>query len=378
MPTNLNKSISSHPYKVYIYDIKSKKKITTIPATSLSFGRELNNYAEAEINLTINPTTSVSGKLASNLSVGRRTIYIFRNNKIVWGGLLYEWAYSSNERSLRITGRTFEWYLYRRFNRTTKHFKKVDQFSIVRTIANNALKDINSTVTTSNSGVKRDIKLYSYDFKTLGDQIHDIGERVKGFDWGFTIGVTSKGVPTRKFNMYYKNRGKTKAKTKLAFRYPTGSIINYTYTKTMADASTRIYTLGAGEGKEMLVQSALKGNMSGYVIFDESYTYSSVKKNSTLKSHANARLKQKVAPITLLDVTLRANRADTPTIGSFNVGDWALFRINDWMFPNGLKFYMRIVALKVNLSEDGLETIDLTLSTEREEIFDDSAADNDD
>lgn len=362
-------------YTIYVYNLASTIKITTIPATSFSYSSKLCDFGEAEINLKVNPTTSRSGDLMKDLKVGARTIYIFRGSTLVWGGLLYEWSYGSKERTLKITARTFEWYLFRRIQRITKEWKtSTEQLDIARTIVDPALNNINASMGTQTSGVKRSLSIYAYDFKTIGDRLDELSNMIKGFDWGFTLSVSSNGTINREFNYWYTHRGVTKTNTKLAFSYPNGSIIDYTLTRSLSDASTRVYTLGAGEGSEMIIATQTKNDLSDWALLEESYSYKDVKVQSTLQSHANARLAQKMAPIELLDVIVRTNRPDTPTIGSFSVGDWAVFKIKDWAFPTQYSSYMRIIEYKVNVSEDGLETIDFTLNTENEETFEDTGA----
>ena len=376
--TLLNRKIDTHAYMVYLYDITSTKIIATLPATSWSYGFKLCDFGEATIKLKVNPTTSRQGILRKDIAVGMRTMYIFRAGKLVWGGLLYEWDYSSRSRELSIKGRTFEWYLFRRFQRITKGWTTpTEQLDIARTIVQPALAAINATMGGGYSGVKRQINIYAYDFKTIGDRLDDLSNMINGFDWGFTLGTGPNNTITRTFNFWYKHKGKTKNNTKIAFNYPDGAIMEYTYTNTLADASTEVYTLGAGEGNEMLVAKASKKDMTGYALFQESYSYKDVKKQTTLQGHANARMAQKDAPIELTDVTVRANREDAPSIGSFEVGDWAWFSITDWMFPQGLKSHMRIVEYEVKVSEDGLEEIELTLNTERQQDFEDTGAASD-
>ena len=376
--TLLNRQLDTHTYMVYLYDVTSQNVVTTIPATSLSFGESLCDFGEAEIKLKVNPTTSRLGGLAKDLATGKRTIYIFRAGKLVWGGLLYEWTYTSSSRSLSVRGRTFEWYLFRRFQRITKEWKTAtEQLEIARTLVSPALSDINASMGSGTSGIKRQINVYSYDFKTIGDRLDDLSNMINGFDWGFNLSVSPNNTISRTFNYWYPHKGKTKANTDIAFNYPDGAIIDYTYTNTLADASTDVYTLGAGEGNEMLVAKATKNDKTGFGTFEESYSYKDVKKQTTLQGHANARMAQKDAPIELTDVTVRANRDDAPTIGSFSVGDWAWFSIRDWMFPEGMKSYMRITEYTVKVDEDGLEEIDLTLNTERQQDFEDSGAASD-
>jgi hypothetical protein len=73
-------------------------------------------------------------------------------------------------------------------------------------------------------------------------------------------------------------------------------------------------------------------------------------------------------------VTVRANNSNAPTIGDFEVGDWAKFTFTDWFFNPSYSTFMRIVEYNISVDEDGLEEIDFTLNTERDETYDDESA----
>jgi hypothetical protein len=135
-------------------------------------------------------------------------------------------------------------------------------------------------------------------------------------------------------------------------------------------------TLGAGEGDEMITAHADKSDMSGYPLLEENFSYKSVTDKTTLQQHANSEIKRVQTPIEILDVTIRANDSSAPTIGDFEVGDWAKFTFADWFFQPSYSQFMRIVEYNVSVDNQGLEEIDFTLNTERDETYDDETEDN--
>jgi hypothetical protein len=362
-------------YSVILYDIKTAKKQAVIPFTSMSFSQKLCDYGEFTGNLLVNPTTALSGKLWSDvLEVGKTTLYVVRNKKIVWGGVLYSYTINQPDRKLEVTARTFEWVFNVAFQGITKKYTKTEQLTIARELVTPLVPYYAMAIdSTTTSGVKRDKSFYKYDFKTIFDSLDDLSNLINGFEWGVTVSGTSSGTITRSVDFWYKHKGKSKSSTKLSFAYPSNSIKSYKYTSTLADAATRAWTLGAGEGDEMITARADKKDMTGYPIIEESYSYKDVSKQTTLQQHANSEIKRVEAPIELLEVTVRANNSNAPTIGDFEVGDWAKFTFTDWFFNPSYSTFMRIVEYNISVDEDGLEEIDFTLNTERDETYDDES-----
>ena len=123
----------------------------------------------------------------------------------------------------------------------------------------------------------------------------------------------------------------------------------------------------------MITASTDKANMTGYPLLEENYSYKSVTSKTTLQKHANTEMKRVEAPIETLEVTVRANNENAPSIGDFEVGDWAKFTFEDWFFQPSFSCFMRIVEYSVDVDDDGLESIDFTLNTERTETYDDES-----
>ena len=60
----------------------------------------------------------------------------------------------------------------------------------------------------------------------------------------------------------------------------------------------------------------------------------------------------------------------------FKSFDWAKFTFADWFFQPSYSQFMRIVEYNVSVDNQGLEEIDFTLNTERDETYDDETEDN--
>lgn len=363
-------------YSAILYDIKTITRQAVVPFTSLDYGAKLGDYGEMSGELLVNPTTALNGKLWSDvLEVGKTTIYVLRNNKVVWGGVLYEYTINQPSRKLSVTGRSFEWVFTKFFQGITKSWN-ADQLHIARDIFAPGSPYYNITVNTRNSGKVRNINTYKYDFKTMYDRVDELSNMIGGFEWGVVLTQNSSGTISRNIEFWYPHRGKTKANTRLSFDYPNSSIKSYKYTSTLAGAATRVWTLGAGEGDEMITAHADKSDMSGYPLLEENFSYKSVTDKTTLQQHANSEIKRVQTPIEILDVTIRANDSNAPTIGDFEVGDWAKFTFTDWFFQPSYSQFMRIVEYNVSVDNQGLEEIDFTLNTERDETYDDETEDN--
>lgn len=364
-------------YSYVLTDLRDNSIISELPFSGTTYEKNVSKTGTADLTLIINDETIELNPNAFTYP-GRVGLYIYRNEKVMWGGYISKRQYDSSNRALRITAKSFEEYFYKIIQRTNINVTNTEQLTIARKIItnNNAHKDVlinidNSTTT----GVKRERNMYSYEFKTVGEELERLSSLINGFDWNVEIETdpVTKEL-SRNLSFYYPNKGKSQTNTDLLFEFP-GAIRDFTLSDDAENGANILYGIGAGEGDEQLSYSKVDSAQSAakYPRLEETVSYKSVSEESTLKSHVEADLKKMISPVTVIEVTLRGDGEGEHEVGTYDVGDWARFRIEDPFLPKPIDQFHRITGFKVSVEDDsGLETVTLVLGDDDANLADDS------
>lgn len=380
MPIDLDiqEEFIDNVYSYVITDLRDNSIISELPFTGVSYEKNVSKAGTADLSLIIDDETLELNPNGFTFP-GRTGIYIYRNQQVMWGGIIFKRQYDSDNRTLRITCKSFEEYFYHVLQRTNINVTNTEQIDIARKIISNntANKDVKIDVdSTTMSGVKRERNMYAYEFKTVGEELEKLSALLKGFDWNVEIynEPTTKELK-RLLSFYYPQKGRTEAQTDLLFEFP-GIIRSFTISDDADTAANEVFGIGAGEGDSQLVKSAKDANQlttNKYPRLQKTVSYKSVTEESTLQSHVDADLKKELSPITVCEVVLRGDGEGEHELGTYDVGDWARFRIDDPWLPTPLDRFYRITGYKVSVEDSsGLETVTLVLGDDNTDIADDS------
>lgn len=365
-------------YSYVITDLRNNSIISELPFTGVTYEKNLSKSGTADLTLIINDETI---KLNPNAFTfpGRVGVYIYRNDQVMWGGIIFKRQYDSSNRSLRVTAKSFEEYFYHIIQRKNINVTNTEQLTIARRIVteNNAHKDTLITVDNdTTTGVLRERNMYSYEFKTVGEELERLSSLLNGFDWNVEVlaDPVSKAL-TRNLSFYYPTKGKSQTNTDLLFEFP-GAIREFTLSDDAENGANILYGIGAGEGDEQLSYSKTDTSQvttSKYPRLESTVSYKSVSEASTLKSHVESDLKTMLTPVTVIEVTLRGDGEGEHEVGTYDVGDWARFRIEDPFLTEPIDQFHRITGFKVSVEDSsGLETVTLVLGDDDANLADDS------
>lgn len=355
-------------YSYVITDLRTNQIVSELPFTGASYEKNVSKEGNADLSLIINTETLEMNPNAFTIP-GRVGVYIFRNQKVMWGGIVFKRQYDSSSRVLRLTCKSFEEYFYRIIQRHTLSWTNTEQLDIAREFItrnkahSNVLIDLD---TQTMSGMKRERNMYDFEFKTVGEELERLSSLLKGFDWNVEVYTEpTTNELKRVLNFYYPNKGKSKEDTDLLFEFP-GSIREFTLSDDAESGATKIYGIGAGEGETQLWASkdsqASVPIAERYPPLEKTKSYKSVSIKSTLQSHVDSDMEKEKSPVTVIEVTLRGDGEGEHEVGSYDVGDWARFRIEDPFLPEPIDQYHRITGFKVNVEDSsGLETVTLVL-----------------
>lgn len=369
-------------YSYYITDLRTNEVIAELPFQNVSYETVLSGAGEFSGDILINPDTNVYG-VRQSTTPGRVGLYVMRDDQPVWGGIIWKRRYNAATRRVSCIGSTFESYLGKRLQPITYKFVNDDQFVIAGWLLetvdpNNGTSpagNILTTVSDATSPKRRERQFYGWERKTVLDELTKLGNLIDGFDWNVVIGKhpLSQEI-TREFQFFYPKRGVSADQSTLLFEYP-GSIRDFDVDEDALDAANEVYALGAGEGIDQKVAIAVDEEQAaaGYPRLQETRSYTSVILDETLQAHAERDLVRLNSPVTVFEVTVDARTE--PVLGSYTVGDWARFRLEDEFITPAIDQYARITGITVTVDDStGLEQVKIVLggdevsSDEEEEV----------
>lgn len=354
--------LSSHSYTYLLTDLRTNTVTAELPLQSVSYENKLSAVGDASGSIVMNDETILLDTKTAT-TPGKSGLYILRNNIPVWGGIIWKRNYDSSSRVLQISANTFESYFEHRFQLQTKSWGNTEQLDIARWLvtSNGAAQSVLMDVSGAVSGVRRDRNMFSYEFKTTGTELSQLAQLINGFDYNVIIGKADNGNLTRRLEFYYPDAGVSRDATALLFDFP-GSIKNFTLNESASDGGNTVWAIGSGEGTSQISAVALDDPeiAGGWPKIETSRSYKSVSQPSTLQSHADSDRDRLRIPISIFEVTVDS-RVD-PVFGSYSLGDWARFRMEDIFMSPPLDTHARITGIKVDIDNaSGLENVSLTL-----------------
>lgn len=303
----------------------------------------------------------------------RTAVYVERDGKLEWGGILTPPQLSVGAQALDLAA--FGWLGY--FDRRTirknytdaeyaARFVGVDQFEMFRTLVMDAQDesyygagyDLGITVTWDQlSGVVRDRSedYRSYKAKNLGEALRELGALIDGFDFAmhYTINTTTNRID-KTIKLYYPRKGRD---TGFVFDYdpptpdephpPASNVIAVGFADPVAFAWTGD-GWGTGSETERLYSSYVDETLRDiYPPFDAAPSWSSVSDPATLAEHTASYFgrasRPRRIPVWQVDPDM------TPRWGDYENGDTVTFRQRAGYGSTGLAGQkVRVTGTKVS------------------------------
>jgi hypothetical protein len=356
-------------YAYYLTDLRDNEVIAELPLVGVSYATVLSNVGDFNGKITINPETNVYDVRRSTIP-GQTGLYVLRDGRPVWGGIIWKRRYDETTRTVDIVASTFESYLGVRLQPLTQFFEDTDQLDIARWLLTNSTvtSRILANVSNATSPRLRERQFNSWERKTVLDEMTRLGNLIDGFDWNVVVGRDSQTREiSRTFEFFYPKRGVSADSSELLFEFP-GSIRTFNVDEDAQAGANIVHAVGIGEGIDQLIATATAEDQiaAGYPEIEVVQDYNSVSEQETLQAHADEDLVRLTTPVTIFEVTVDA-RTD-PALGSYEVGDWARFRIQDDFITPAIDQYARITAIEVTIDDgSGLEQVTITLGGEEVE-----------
>jgi hypothetical protein len=376
---------------IYTYltqDLLSGVTLNELPLHGVTFDRQLNKAGNMGASSSLDNARLDNDDLLAATTPGKTALYIYRENKIVWGGIIWSRWYQSQGKALQFSAQTFESYAARRIFRgdgRTKVTINKAQCQIIQDCWTDLqwsdpranIQVLGATKFPAND-VVRTYVLDPYAFATYSTTIEDITDNYdNSAEYYIDVNEDGNGNITKQLVFGYPRVGNIVSQTNLIIDYP-GNILNYYYTENVSDATNRAFATGDADGTITIqpVPGPTPGDdstaviwgvaedplsfASGYPLLDSTKSYSGVIDQNTINAHARSDVASKPTPT--ITHTFEIDPVQDPVFGTYGIGDDAHVQIRDSRFPDGLDTVVRVVGWSVTPGEsDGVEQVSLQL-----------------
>ena len=356
-------------YRYLFADLLTNEIIGELPLTGVSFTQQLNQAGTFQGHLLLSGINSAAFNVDTSTIPGRCALYVDRDGRLVWGGVIWGREYNSTAQTLAFSAREFESYFERRRITQDVAFDNIDQLTIAQTLVNNAQSATNGNigviVGSETCGVTISRTYYYYELKTVYGALQDLSRGQNGFDFNIDVKYID-GVPSKVLELGYPQYGTLYSPTNPAapvFEFPAGNMVEYVYPEDGSIAANTVYALGAGSNEGKLIETYQVASFlaDGWPLLEDQGNYSDVTDAAYLAQIAQAQALAHAYPPTTLKVVVPAY-ADPVYRSTYEIGYQARVIITDNRFPNTLDAIYRIVGLSVQPGEDGPERVTITLT----------------
>lgn len=321
-------------YRIWTTDLLSNRPLCfSIPAAVESFTyAKVNTWGECTATVPLD----AADDLFLFLPERKCSLWIERNGRLLWGGIVWMATPALESRTLRVTAQTWASYWDQRLITTTLVYTQVDQLDIFRAIIAYAQSkqygNIGLGVDTRTCGVKRTITYGpgagqgARPDKKVSEALKQLAEDEGGFEFCDDAYLDDQGKPRKYTRLGYPRLGNSGGVA--AFEYP-GNILTYTWEGAGKGAPTDLYAPGAGEGNLMLVGYARNQAIltAGYPLLED--TTGSDYKDETRKAALDGHAREDLAALASgqLAPTFTVRTDVDPLPGAYGAGDYARFRL---------------------------------------------------
>jgi hypothetical protein len=365
-------------YTYLATDLASNRVLGELPVNNVSLDCQLNKPGNMNAGMHLSDKRIPDDELVARCTPGKTAFWAYRENSIVWGGIVLSREYQSNGKSLTLTGQTFECYPTRRFPRlvigTATQSLTMGQAAGVnyliqqlQSIANGNIGIAPATLPLVDPSVSFTIN--GYDLSTSYDDIiQSIVTRNNGPDYTIAWQEDGNGLP-QKLLVVGTPIGNPIGMTDLTVDYP-GPVVDYIYNENASQGNNQWWAVGDGDGAAAIVGSAGDANAfaSGYPIWEGVNQYQGVTDQSTVNSHALSDLSSLDIPLVTHHVDLFGNAF--PVFGSYGMGDYVVVNVTDPRFPVGNTFKVRAIGWTISPPDEGQGTEQIAL------VFDEATGGN--
>lgn len=360
-------------YRYIFLSLISDVVIEEINMFGTAMTRQLGSPGQFNGSFTFDQTGKHNIDLVAATTPGKAWLVVERDDVPVWWGIVWSRTYQSQAKECQIFAWGFEAYPQRAkmlsdFARSNEPNAQIFT-ELWQDMQNVTGRNLGIQIPSVTYGATASISVLSTDQKYYNDAMDSLANGAAGFDWTIDLHKNVDGSYTKSLRIGYPNMGVASSDSGIwVFEYP-GCILNYYQTESMADAGTNVFTLGAGEGSDMLAVATSQPAMlnSGWPRWDVDVSYKDVSDPGLLTSLALTQQIVRKPPMPTYKVTVKGDQ--DPVIGSYNVGDACQLVITDSRNPSidngntpGLSVNSVIIGFQIKPSDSqGTEEVNVIL-----------------
>lgn len=354
-------------YRYLFADLLTNQINLELPLFGVTYGRAMNDAGNATLSFSLDSTGFNNQDVIDGTIPGRTAFYIDRNGQLIWGGVLWSRTYQAQAKVFSWTAQSFESFFNKQIIEEDLFYDEVDQREIlgdlINHMQNKTAADLGVQVLPVSSvqePILRTVEFKAFNAWTYGKAIDYMIEFDEGFDWTIDVVYGDLNEPT-KILTTDNNIGSSQDATQLVFQYP-GNIRNYYFPENASRAA--VTTLGIGAGNEQLrLTSKVLGIdqiHNGWPNLMNIYQNDNVTVQETLDSQTALDNRIKRVPISV--PTFQLGDPGETEVGSWAMGDYAKFFLQDPRFPDGVLINARIIGWDVTPSgTGGIEDVSLII-----------------
>lgn len=364
-------------YTYVIADLRTNTILEEVPLIGVRFNKPLN--ASGKLNATWKLGEKTAHLDPYDLTMPcRRAIYAFRDDRPMWGGIIWTRAYDSKSQTVAIGAA--DWWSYFDHRKVlpvftpdgtltqvaglSVSFSATDQNTIARQLVATAQAHAGGDILvvpadTDTSGQLRDRTYNGWDITELGDALTNLCNVIDGPDIAFDVLPNTSGAPQRVIQVGTPSLGQQGS----AHRWDVGGNVTlYGWPSDGTRMGTRAFATGQGVdlGLPVAVSEDTSKYAGGYPLLELETQYGSAEDAATLNGHAEADQEAGRMPVVLPKLIVRGDLP--PTAAEVSRGDDGWLTIPPDLFhKTGWEGPMRIVDMAFAPGADA-ERVELTMA----------------
>lgn len=370
-------------YRHILTDLRTGRVLSDAVALNVSsYSRRLSGSADLTATLDLaDPSLRALDNPTASTEPRRTALWIIRDERPVWGGIIWTRRYRSADHNYDIGASTFESYFARRRIRFNYLFPNWDQHDIVTWLIRSAQNDVHASgnvgiVVPPNganpSGILRERNYWWHERATYLERLQQLAEVIDGPDFTISPEWGAESVPRA---LLYVGTPITRPSERV-LEFP-GDFRNYSWPDDGGNSANFWTAIGdpapgaAEDAPPQMRDAQMSAEWdAGIPLLEDVSQHQGVTDPNTLQGYAVANVAANAGNRVVPEATLRlpeGRDSDLPLLG-----DTLQVRVTDpYRWPErsgggpGVVARVRLTAWTVYLSEEEGETVSLTLSEAR-------------
>jgi hypothetical protein len=343
---------------MYRIDLEYKptgERIRLINAYNISVDWKLNRAGGLSLSLPFEDENLNENRVQEGLNYA----YVYKDDNLIWYGVLAEVRLGiGKDNNVDLVFKEV-FYLLENKRNITSTYENVDSGDIAWDMINNSQLELDGDLGITQGAItatkNRD---RTYERESIGAKIIQLTEVTDGFDFEITPSLTNPNS-FLKFNVYTK-RGTTKPNLQfdLSDKVINNNISSLTISRSLDNLANRVIAEGEGQGALTLLSSTQDSTLQEYYgVLEKITQHKTTGVQANLDDTATEELR--IYKQGLSTVDLQVSNLNS-TFGLYDVGDIIYINLNyKWLAKT---LILRIYSIKLNISENGEETINLQVS----------------